>query len=235
MGSEEVGARAELEAALHRAKEATKKSDVRFSVNPHTRTAEARLKVSKLERVLEFWKAPVEVEAIKNVLKKVRIAAQDKPIKDLIEECRSFIERAERRVQKLEAERLFESVLLEEGRARFARLEAQAAVSVPLRSPVPVPDLEAEVTCLREELAIALGVTGSGENQPPQRRLREDFVPSTVEEAALWMRCRHQEMEEAVWKGHADVSRLAQVIAEGAAQMSLWTHQQHSCLGSKVS
>ena len=123
-----------------------------------------------------------------------------------------------------------ESILLEEGRARLARLEAQAAVSVPLPIPVQVPDLEAEVSRLREELAIA-----RGEDQPPKKRLREDFVPSTVEEAALWMPCRNHFQVEAVSKGNeADVSRLAQVIAEGAAQLSQWT-QQASTLGNRVS
>ena len=216
LGSEEVGARAELEAALHRARKATKRSDAQFSLNPDTRTAEARLKVSKLERSLEALDGTsgVEVQAIKTALKKARAAAQDKPITDLIAECKGFTERSERRVQKLEAERLSESTVLEEGRARLARLEAQAAVSVPLPIPVQVPDMEAEVSRLREELAIA-----RGEDQPPKKRLREDFAPSTVEEAASWMRCMHLEMEEAVSKGNeADVSRLAQVIAEGAAQ-----------------
>ena len=47
-------------------------------------------------------------------------------------------------------------------------------------------------------------------------RLREDFVPNTVEEGALWMRCRQQDMEDAIAQGsEGDVSRLAHVIAEG--------------------
>ena len=58
--------------------------------------------------------------------------------------------------------------------------------------------------------------------------------PNTVEEAALWMRCR-QEMEEAISMGReADVSRLACVIAEGAVQLRQWT-QPPSSVGNMVS
>ena len=136
---------------------------------------------------------------------------------------------------KLEAERASETALLEEGRARLAHLEAQVAVGVPL-PPAARSELEAEVSRLREELATARGVSSTvAGHQPPKKRLREDHVPSTVEEAALWVRCRQQEMEEAISTGReADVSRLAQVIAEGAVQLRQWT-QPPSCVGNTVS
>ena len=52
----------------------------------------------------------------------------------------------------------------------------------------------------------------------PSPRLREDVVPAAVEEAALWIRARQEEMEDVVSQGNeAEVSRLAHMISEGAA------------------
>ena len=83
---------------------------------------------AKLERVMELLQGTTgeEVDAIKIVL--------------------GFVERAQKRLVKL-AERDAEYALLEEGRARLARLEAQAAVRVvapPPPAPTAVSDLEAE-------------------------------------------------------------------------------------------
>ena len=169
------------------------------------------MKVSKLRSALEVLEGTSgdEVDVIKKALKKAEADAQQKPITEQIADCKGFIERAEKRLQKLEAERLSEIAMLEEGRARLIRLEAQAVVSVPLPPTAPSTDLEAEVSRLREELAVVRGGIGSsGENKPQKKRLREDFVPSTLEEAALWIRSRQQEMEEAISKGNeVDVSR----------------------------
>ena len=177
----------------------------------------------------------MEVDAIKKALVKAKAAAHEKPLTEMIADCKGFIDRAEKRLEKLEAERASEAALLEEGRARLARLEAQAAVAVPMPpAPAPASELDAEVSRLREELASVRGVSSTG-HQPPKKRLREDFVPNTVEEAALWMRCRQQEMEEAISMGReADVSRLAYVIAEGAVQLRQWT-QPPSSVGNMVS
>ena len=113
---------------------------------------------------------------------------------------------------KLDAERESEHALLEEGRARLARLEANVTASVPLPPAVPVAAMEAELLLL-----------------PLSNRLQEDFVPNTVEEAALWMRCRQQDMEDAIAQGsEGDVSRLAHVIAEGAIQLRQWTQPPSS-------
>ena len=111
---------------------------------------------------------------------------------------------------------------MEEG--RLARLEANVAASVPLPPSVLVAAMEAELVRLRAELADA-------RTPVPQlpNRLREDFVPNTVDEAALWMRCRQQDMEDAIAQGsEGDVSRLAHVIAEGAIQLCQWTQPPSS-------
>ena len=167
---------------------------------------------------------------------KAKAAAHEKPLTELIADCKGFIDRAEKRLVKLEAERVSETTLLEEGRARLAHLEAQVGVGVHLPLAAPSSELEAEVSRLREELASARGVSSTNAgHQPPKKRLREDFVPNTVEEAALWMRCRQQEMEEAISMGReADVSSLACVIAEGAVQLRQWTRPPSS-VGNMVS
>ena len=173
-------------------KAATTQPVSRSSVSPDTKIAEAQLKVSKLRNALAALEGTsgVEVDAIKKALKKAEADAQQKPMTEQIAECKGFIERAEKRLQKLEVERLSEVAMLEEGRARLVRLEAQAAASVPL-PPAANLDLEAEVSRLREELAAARGGMGpSGENQPQKKRLREEYVPCTLEEAALWIRSR---------------------------------------------
>ena len=90
------------------------------------------MKVAKLEKVLEALEGTdgVEVDAIKKALVKANVAAHEKPVSEQIEDCRSFIDRAEKRLVKLDAERESEQALLEEGRARLARLETNVAASV---------------------------------------------------------------------------------------------------------
>ena len=113
---------------------------------------------------------------------KAKAAAQERPISELIAEFKSFINRSEKRLAKLEEERVAENVLLEEGRARLAMLESQAAVSAPLPSAIPLAELEAEVSRLLAELADARGVSGASSGiPPPKKRLQEDFVLITVE------------------------------------------------------
>ena len=108
---------------------------------------------------------------------------------------------------------MLETTLLEEGRAHLAHLEAQVAVGVQMPPAAPSSELEAEVSRLREELASARGVSSTNAGHCARILF--------VEEAALWMRCRQQEMEETISMGReADVSRFACVIAEGAVQSS---------------
>ena len=134
LNPEESGARVELHAALRRAKEVTQKPLQRSSTTPDARVAEARVKVAKLEKALEALEGTdgVEVDAIKKALVKAKVAAHEKHVSEQIADCKSFIDRAEKRLVKLDAERESEHALLEEGRARLARLEADVAASVPL-------------------------------------------------------------------------------------------------------
>ena len=68
-----------------------------------------------------------EVDYLRDALKKARQAAQERPLTSQMTECRRFIERSERRLEKINAEREAETVQLEEARNRLTRLEAQAA------------------------------------------------------------------------------------------------------------
>ena len=121
--SRRVWSGAELHAAVQRAKEGQKPMQ-RSSQTPDARVAEARVKVSKLEKALDALEGTsgAEVEAIKKALVKAKAAAHEKPLTELIADCKGFIDRAEKRLVKLEAERASETALLEEGRARRAHL-----------------------------------------------------------------------------------------------------------------
>ena len=232
LGAEETSGRAELQAAL------PSQASARFSRSPDITMAEARLKASKLEQALDALEGTdgAEVDAIKKALLKAKAAAHEKATHRV--DCRlQGVHLSCRETNgEVRAERASEAALLEEGRARLAQLEAQAAVAVPVPPATAlVSELEAEVSRLREELASVRGVSSTAGHQPPKKRLREDFVPNTVEGAALWMRCRQQEMEEAISMGREeDVSRLACVIAQGTVQLRQWT-QPPSSVGNMVS
>ena len=234
LGPDEQVMREGLEASLQRAKAEVQKPSTqqRISQTPDSVVAVPREKVAKLVKVMEVLQGSTgaEVDAIRIALDRARVAAQEKPLTEQIADCKGFVERAQRRLIKLEAERDAENALLEEGRARLARLEAQAAARVVAPPPPPstaVSDLEAEVARLRAELA-ATHVTP--EDQPAKKpRLREDFVPNTVEEAGLWLKSRQQEMDDAIISGNTlDVARLASAIAEGASQLRAWTQPPSS-------
>ena len=75
-----------------------------------------------------------EVEFLQDALKRARQAAQERPVASQLSECRSFIERSERRFDA----RAAETVQLKEARNRLTCFEAQAAVlpaDVPRHTP----------------------------------------------------------------------------------------------------
>ena len=67
-------------------------------------------------------------------------------------ECRRIIERSERRLEKIDAERATESAQLNEARSRLTRLEAQAAVLPPDIPRQPTVDVSVELEELRAML-----------------------------------------------------------------------------------
>ena len=122
LGPEDIGARAELEAALTRAR-AQSKPKPRVSMSPDVAIDEAKLKVTRLEKALEALgnSSGTEVDCLQRALAKARQAARERPLEVQIKECREFISRAEHRVAKLEADVVAEKTMLEEGRARLSR------------------------------------------------------------------------------------------------------------------
>ena len=93
-----------------------------------------------------------EVEFLQDALKRVRQAAQERPLASQLSECRSFIERSERRLEKIDAERAAELVQVNEARSRLTRLEAQAAVLPPDIPRQPTADVSMELEELRAKL-----------------------------------------------------------------------------------
>ena len=89
----------------------------------------ARAKIAKLEKALEVMgecQGPA-VEALKAELERTRDAAKPPPINVEVEECRKFIQRSEKRIQELDAERAAEAVALKEVKDRLQRLEVEQA------------------------------------------------------------------------------------------------------------
>ena len=96
-------------------------------------------KVAKLERALEVLgdtEGPV-CEAMQAELKRAKSAAQLQPASVRLKQCRSFIERAKKRISDLEAEEAFQEAELKEAEVRLVRLEAEVA------APLPPVDLDA--------------------------------------------------------------------------------------------
>ena len=63
---------------------------------------------------------------LQEALKRVRQAAQERPLANQFSECTRFIERSTHRLAKIDAEREAEVAGLEEARSRLARLEVQS-------------------------------------------------------------------------------------------------------------
>ena len=226
LSPEESGARVELQAALRRAKEVTQKPVQRFSTTPDVRAAEARVKVAKLGKALEALEGTdgVEVDAIKKALVKAKVAAQEKPVSEQIADCKSFHRSGREAIGEVGRRARVGARSVAGGARTVCASGGQRRSFRSSATHSPCCSEEAELVRLRAELADARTPVS-----PLPNRLREDFVPNTVEEAALWMRCRQQDMEDAIAQGsEGDVSRLAHVIAEGAIQLRQWTQPPSS-------
>ena len=103
-------------------------------VDPDTRKAEACAKVERLQEALDALGTlgGPEVEAIKKSLKKAQEAARERPIPVLVKECKEFMDPLHQ--EKLQVELDAETVLLQESRARLARLESQQAATPATRA-----------------------------------------------------------------------------------------------------
>ena len=244
LGPEEKAVREGLDASLQRAIAEAQKPSVqqRISLTPDFVVAAACEKVAKLERVMGVLQGTTgeEVDAIKIALDRARVAAQEIPLTEQIADCNGFVERAQKRLVKLEAERDAENALLEEGRARLALLEAQAAARVvgqPPPAPTAVSDLEAEVSRLKAELAATRAAVVDPDCQDPDPKRpcrREEFIPNCDEEMQEWMEDRHKDQQEAMVAGRlSEVARVSRLLTKAAQE---WQEliQQQSLMPSAV-
>ena len=222
LGTEDSKVKEELQAALQRAKEHVAKPVQSVRLSPEAAKTAARLKVDRLEKAVEAlgdYDGP-ELAGLKQALKKARELAQELPIDVQITQCKEFIERSEKRLAKMEAERIAEKKLLEEGRARLARLEQ--AFSVPVGNvadvTMVVPDmLRAQVAEFQENVVTerprVRQRVGGGGPVPPMPTL----VPAELSE---WMVDRQAELQEAMNAGdNVRVLTVTSKLSEAAQHM----------------
>ena len=121
LGPEKTAAKVQIQEALRRVQEVSQ------PVRPQQNTiqAEAVAKVERLQRASDALGelGGPEVEAIKKALKKAQEVSREQPIAEVVKECEDFIKRSFREFES-------ETGLLEEGRIRLTRLNAQQATSV---------------------------------------------------------------------------------------------------------
>ena len=116
LGPEDTAAKEQIQGGL-RTREGGS-SAVR--VNPDTVKAETVAKVERLQKALDALGGlgGPEVDAIKRAaLKKAQEVARERPIAELVKECKEFIERSTKRISKLKTELETETGLLEDSRA----------------------------------------------------------------------------------------------------------------------
>ena len=191
----------------------TKVTDCGPRRNPEENCAAAQATVRRLEVALAALEESdmAAREAIQAALVKARAAARVIPVSDRITECRSFIERAERRVTK--AEEAVEAAVswkkqmeeeVEEGRARPRRLEEELEVqAVPVPTTSEVLRLSAMVSQLQiEKEELLRNASGSRSERPA---VRVEDIPSMpnfiLAELAQWMDDRPVELQEALSQG----------------------------------
>ena len=97
--------------------------------------ADGWLKVVKLEAALAALSdcAGPEVDALREALARVKVAASPPPVDIQLKQCQQFIDRTVKRIEDLDKSREVESVRLQEARDRLQRLQQEAAVSVHLQ------------------------------------------------------------------------------------------------------
>ena len=124
---EEIATKEPLQEAFRRAKEINQ--PVRG--DPDTRKAEAVVKVDRHQKALDTLgslEGP-EVDAIKKALVKAQDVVRERPVSELIKEWKELMKRSTRRIAKLKSELEAETGLLEQSRARLARLESSTSSS----------------------------------------------------------------------------------------------------------
>ena len=136
--------------------------------NPDVVQAAARSRVERLERAVAVLGEgdSAEIRGLQAALKEARRAAQDRPLATQVEECQAFIQRSQRRLQRLQEEQVKEQQQLDTVLERMARFReemtkttgpgptagATGADPTPTQ-PGKIPELVAEVDRLRARVA----------------------------------------------------------------------------------
>ena len=128
LGPEDSFAKIEVESALRRAKQGIPVA----CVDPDIRVLAARERVSRLERALaamEDFEGP-EALSLRTALKRAQEDAQEVPVEVQIRDREAFIERARKRIAKIDKERASEVRSLEEAKRKLNDLKAFRTVPV---------------------------------------------------------------------------------------------------------
>ena len=153
-----------------------------------------------------------EKEAIEGFLVKTRAQAKVRPVEEQLKSCEEYLDRSLKKLEETQEE-------VERTRARLSRLKEEAA-SLKLLPRDTTPDLEAEVTRLRAELAKMKG----GERRQVRSRVAEprrvqEATPQTEQELWDWMCCKQQKLRSRVGGSHNVVLELTSQLGEAGERM----------------
>ena len=133
LGAEDVAAKTEVEVALERAKAEKKvvQSNHQARWSPDAVLEHAPNKESFRGGTGDGRYGGSRGRILAGCFEESSTGSPGAPMASQLSECRSFIERSERCLEKIDAERAAELVQVNEARSRLTRLEAQAAVLPP--------------------------------------------------------------------------------------------------------
>ena len=135
--------------------------------NPDEVQAAARSRVERLERALAILGEgdSAEIRGLQAALKEARRGAQDRPLAAQVEEGQAFIQRSQKRLERLQEEQVKEQQQLDTALARMARFREEMArtparptvggaeADPTLTQPGKIPELVAELDRLRARVA----------------------------------------------------------------------------------
>ena len=135
-----------------------------FQENPDEAQAAARSRVERLEKAVAVLGDGNSEELVwlQAALKDARRAAQDRPLAAQMEECEAFIQRSQKRLQRLKEQQIAEQQQLDIALGRMARFREEmsrtASCVTGAADPTPtqpgrIPDLVAELDRLRARVA----------------------------------------------------------------------------------
>ncbi len=130
------------------------------------------------------------------------------------------MDRSTKRISKLQAELDAETVLLQESRARLARLESQQAATPDLQQMVNQLQAERDALCveLRQSRVAKDRTPWSGDALPDVTMIHA--LPEDHQAIEEWMASRNLDLRDALF-GLADViSFVSNLLAQGAAKLA---------------